>query len=127
MITTTYAFYTANYGGSLSAIEFNKYLPKAQTYLDIYTNGKYNLASDDTVTDIMLNRLRLCTCECIDVLGTTDDGHLTPQVGVAESETVGPWTVKKSLSAGGAKTPAQAFLKVIQFYLSGTEFFCTWA
>lgn len=128
MITLNYTFYKNIYGGSLGETMFNSLLPKAQSYMNIYTNDTYGTASDDTVSDTTLTRLRMCTCAGIDILANnTDSGHLIPSVGVVTSETVGPWSKHVDVSSGGAKSVAQAFLKNIQFYLSGSKYFVTWA
>lgn len=128
MITLTYDYYKNVFGGSLSIIAFNSLLPKAQNYLNVYTNYKYKSADEDNLNEEMLSRLKDCTCACIDCLDkNTDNGSLVSEVGNVTSETVGPWSVHKETSSSSVKTASQAFLKTIQLYLSGTSFFVTWA
>lgn len=124
MITVTYQYYSTSFGGSLDQTEFNALLPKAQRYLNIYTNDKYGSASEDSLPEGMVKRLKDCTCACIDCL--QQNGDATQSIGVITSETVGPWSVHKAINAGGANTASQAFLQTIKFYLAGTSFFCTW-
>lgn len=127
MITVDYKYYKNVYGGSLGETVFNSLLPKAMQYLNVYTRNKYNDSDMDAMSSNMIAITKNCACACVDCLSeNTDNGSLVHGVGVATSESVGPWHVTKNMSDGVAQTASQAFLKTIQFYLAGTSFFVTW-
>ena len=66
MITTSYAYYSTIYKGSLSQEDFARYYDKACYKMDNITNGLFRQADESHATEQMLSDVRKLTCNVVD-------------------------------------------------------------
>ena len=73
MITTSYAYYSTIYKGSLSQEDFARYYDKACYKIDNITNGLFRQADESHATEQMLSDVRKLTCNVVDKLSAVDE------------------------------------------------------
>lgn len=107
MITTSYAYYSTIYKGSLSQEDFARYYDKACYKIDNITNGLFRQADESHATEQMLSDVRKLTCNVVDKLSAVDENlnEFGDSLGI-KSIKVG--SVSKTFTGGGSDGSASS-------------------
>ena len=120
MVTVDYNYYKDEFHGNLSEDDFNRLVNLGYTAVDNFTFGRFQNLTEDDVDEFTLMKIKSCVCAVCDRLESDSIG-----VGLKSSESVGSWSVNYALDTI-PRSVMSSLRSVINFYLGGTPFTCSW-